>query len=53
MQQKERLTADPMAEFRPGQTLGFADYMDEGASNIMGTAPLLSASRLWAVGQEI
>jgi hypothetical protein len=33
--QDKGFAADSMAEFRPGRTIGFADYKDEGASDIM------------------
>ena len=39
LQQKERLKADPMADFRPSQTVAFVDYTDAGASDAMSRLP--------------
>ena len=43
LQQKERLKADPMAEFRPSQTVGFIDYTDDGVSDAMSRPPVFIA----------
>lgn len=42
--QDKGLAADPIADFRPGWTTGFADYVDDGGSNIMSEITLLIAN---------
>jgi hypothetical protein len=40
------LAADPMADFRPGRTTGFADNVEDGASDIMSRLPAPGAQTM-------